>query len=86
MTITTQSGFTTEVNENVVDDVRLVRAIQKLQQGDGTAILDVADIILSEKEQEKLFEHISVEGGRVPVGAFGAELTEIITSLRSGKK
>lgn len=83
--VETSTGFICEVDENAFNDVRLLAALRKLRNGDGTAILDVAEFVLAEKDIERLYKHVE-ENGRVPLEKFGNELTDIIQASNSGKK
>ncbi len=81
----TSSGFEFEVNGNVVDDWRVVKAIAKTQKKgieSTEGAVDLVELILGTQE-DALCEHVAAEDGTVSTSAIMTELTEIITIAKS---
>lgn len=82
----TKSGFEFEVDENVVNDMRLVDAVAEVADGSNPlAISFVVKTILGDAK-EALYKHVAEEDGRVPVEKINDEVTEIINLLGSSGK
>lgn len=73
----TKSGFTYSVNDKMGDDMELLEALAKLDQGDVTVVPMVLDRILGEKQKRKLYDHVREEDGRVPITRISTELADI---------
>lgn len=85
----TKSGFEFEIDPNKLNDMRVVDAIVEMQSENEalvmTALTKLMNLVLGEKQKQRLYTHLQVEGGRVPIDKFNEELTEIITSMNEGK-
>lgn len=82
----TKSGFEFEVDENVLNDMRLVDAVAEIADGSNPlAISFVIKKILGDS-RDALYKHVSEEDGRVPVERINDEITDIINSLGNAGK
>lgn len=88
--VTTDSGFTCEVEVEALNDMRVLNLIRKIE---GTTeeteqvflFNDLAHLILSDKEYARLENHVAKDNGRIPVDALYKEFTQIFTHLKSAK-
>jgi len=91
-TITTESGFTCEVDEEFLDDYEIVEAIADLAeiQTDGAAGLaglkKLLDLMLGKEQKKKLIEHLRSIHGRAKTSEMQKEITQIIAGLGAAKK
>lgn len=75
---TTESGFEFELDESVLDDMRLIDAIAELQDGaDVFAVSKIVRILIGEAGREALYRHIENEKGHVPVSKVSKEIVDI---------
>ena len=88
--VTTDSGFTCEVEVEALNDMRVLNLIRKIE---GTTeeteqvflFNDLAHLILSDKEYSRLEAYVKTDSGRIPVDALYKEFTQIFTHLKSAK-
>lgn len=82
MKITTKTGFTCEVNENVLRDYRFVKAIAKTKSKDpltsASALFDLVDLLIG--DDTELIGHCTVEG-IANTEKVSEEITDIISQL-----
>lgn len=79
-TIETASGFKCKLNDEILDDMRLMEIIAQL---DDNQLLfpRFVTFLLGEDLKEKLYKHLETKNGRVPISALNAELSEIMEKL-----
>lgn len=82
--ITTKSGFSVEINEEVLDDIEVFDCICELEEGDIKAYRKLISKILKPEDKERLYDHVRQVDGRVPTSLIGNEVAEIIAGC--GKK
>ena len=81
MQITTQSGFTCEIDPTVLDNMELVDALAEVQGDNPLAYSTVSRLVLGKETRAKLYDHLRTEDGRVPTANVDRELTEIMQAL-----
>lgn len=81
----TESGFNFKVDKDVIDDVRVVEIIRKVESNP-TMIIDLADKVLGEKQKEALYSHLEKIHGKARLTDVNAELTEIFHLLGDKEK
>lgn len=81
MQITTQSGFTCEIDPKVLDNMELIDALAEVQSGNSLAFSAVCLQVLGRETRAKLYDHLRNKAGRVPPDAVDRELTEILQAL-----
>lgn len=81
----TSSGFEYELDEGTLDDYELLNAIQKFDQGDPLAVVDMIDRLLGEEQRDALKEHVREENGRVPMTKMLKEAMEIFENQNKTK-
>lgn len=87
----TASGFEFEVDDNVLDDMRLIDMLAALMDDDTpefqkvVAMPKLLTFILGAEQKTALYKMIANEnGGRVPVEKVSAALGEILTAQNAG--
>ena len=90
MKVTTKSGFKCEINEHILNDWRLARAIAKTHSDDDdekmSATVDMVSLIMGEYEKP-FYEHLMSknEHGIVSEDAVVADIVSIIGKLKTLK-
>lgn len=82
----TKSGFSFAFSQDVVNDMRMLRAIGRMDKGEADAIDYVGKKLLGEEKYGKLLEHIQTEDGRQPVDALISEFKDMFEAYQNGKK
>ena len=90
----TKSGFSFEIEENALDDMRIIDAMAVAMADDADnaerlAANSTASVLILGKEQRaRLYDHIAARcEGRVPIAEFEAELADILNGAgRSAEK
>ena len=82
----TSTGFSFAFSQDVVNDMRMLRAIGKMENGDAESIDYVGKKLLGQVKYDKLLEHIQTEDGRQPVDALMSELSQMFEAYKNGKK
>lgn len=82
--VRTASGFEMEADENRLDDMELLDAIVRLDEGDMLAMPVVIGKICGEGKK-RLYDHCREEDGRVPIEKLTTEVTEIFNALNAKK-
>lgn len=82
---TTTSGFTFEIDEEMLDDYELFEDICAIDNGDVSKITIVADGCLGKEQMKRLKEHCRNEKGRVSTMRMIDEITQILTKCSPGK-
>lgn len=83
--VKTSTGLEISVNESAIDDMELLELVGKINEGEVFRYPQLAEKLLGEDGKKRLYDHIRVDG-RVPIGAFDTEITEIMGQLKDKKK
>lgn len=83
--IITSSGFKAEIAEEARDDWELLEAFRAVDKGDVGAIVDVAPIVLGDKQYEELKAHLKKRDGKVKATAMISEIKEIMEGDKEAK-
>ena len=75
------NGFKYEVDENVLDDMRLVDAIAEAEGENPLKVSKVMTMVLGDEQKERLYKSLENETGRVPVKVAMDALMEIFNRL-----
>ena len=91
ITSTTSQGFKFEVNEEMLNDWRFVKAIRKSESNDpGERLLGVTDItlfLLGEEHADKLAEFIAEKNeGKAPIDVMYATVVEILNICKEANE
>lgn len=82
----TSTGFEFAFSQDVVNDMRMLRAIGKMENGDAESIDYVGKKLLGQEKYDKLLKHIQTEDGRQPVDALMSEFSQMFEAYKNGKK
>lgn len=84
----TSTGFEFAFSQDVVNDMRMLRAIGKMENGDAEYIDYVGKKLLGQDKYDKLLDHIQTEDGRQPIDALLKEVAEMFSAFQqqTGKK
>ena len=78
---TLENGFVYEVDENVLDDMRLVDANAEAEGENPLKVSKVVTMVLGDEQKERLYKSLENETGRVPVKVAMDALMEIFNRL-----
>lgn len=88
----TTSGFKFSIPDGLGEDFRIVKAYQKIRNGDeeekvDAAISLVSVIFANDDEEKRFYEHLAGQnGGRVPSPVLFSELFEIVRIVNDKDK
>lgn len=83
----TSTGFEFELDENVMDNMELVRAIAEMNETGNPLALDAAmKMMLGAEQYNTLCNHLRTEDGRVPVSAVSAAFAEVVKAAQEPGK
>lgn len=82
----TSTGFEFAFSQDVVNDMRMLRAIGKMENGDAESIDYVGKKLLGQEKYDKLLKHIQTEDGRQPVDTLMSEFSQMFEAYKNGKK
>ena len=77
----TKTGFEFSVDENAMNDMRLVDLLADKDIDPAFQVSGVLRYLLPGDQREKLYEHVKTETGRVPVEAISREITDIFAAV-----
>ena len=86
LTGTTSKGFQWSIDEDALDDMELLDALNDVDNGKLEAVSGVCLHLLGKQQREALYEHLRDANGRVRMSAVSEELASILTGLRDGPK
>ena len=85
----TKSGFEFSINEHIVDDWRVARAIAESQSKKESeqiaGAVKVVNLVLGDQE-EALCNHVMREDGSVPINTLMDEISEMMTIAKEKNK
>ena len=81
----TKSGFEFEMDETVLDDMRILDMIAGISSGDVTQLSPLIRKILGDEQRERLYRYLEEKEGRASIGRVSEEITEIFEACKSGK-
>lgn len=76
----TKTGFSFELDENVLDNMELVDALAEMQQDDPFSLSIVVRMVMG-PARDALYAHLRTPDGRVPVNALSQEIIDIFDAL-----
>lgn len=81
----TKSGFSYEIDEEILDDYEFLEILLKIDEGEVSYSIKMVDMLLGEEQKKRLKEHVRTENGRVPATKLISEALEIFSSIKEGK-
>lgn len=83
----TKTGFEFEVEENVIDDMRIVEAVANIVNGtEPLAVVMIVNKILGEQQKERLYQYLEESDGRVSIEKVSNAITDIFEAFGSQGK
>ena len=79
--IVLENGLELEVNEQCLNNMELLDALEEMTDGNELAISKVVKLMLGKENRKKLYDHIRDKDGRVPLEIIDKCLTEIMLLL-----
>ena len=81
---TTKSGFEFDVNEDALDDYRLMKDLVDVQNGQGGKVVGVIMKLLGEEQEEMLMIHVEeMHEGKCSFSAMVEEVKEIFEAIKA---
>lgn len=81
----TESGFEFELDENVLDDWKLMKYLRNVDKGDVQYIVDIEERLLGEDQCEKLETFIEEKYGKATGTLMTKEIASILEATNEGK-
>ena len=78
---TLSNGFKYEVDDAVMDDMRLIDAISESMEDEPLKISKVIKMVLGEEQRERLYKMLEDENGRVPADVASEAIAEIFENM-----
>lgn len=82
---TTKSGFEYSYEAEKLNDMRVIDALNECAEGNLIGMSQLAKLILSAGEKDKLYSLHKEEDGRIDPQGVVADLFEIVGATRNGK-
>lgn len=92
MKITTESGYTCEVKENAMNDMRILDALVKVEsRKTDTAtkvikLIDILEALLGEEQKDDLYDFVVAREGQAKTEAVFTIVKEIFNAVGEDKK
>ena len=78
---TLSNGFKDEVDDAVMDDMRLSDAISESMEDEPLKISKVIKMVLGKEQRERLYKMLEDENGRVPADVASEAIAEIFENM-----
>lgn len=80
----TKSGFEFDVEETVLDDYRILKALNEVSDGNSGRIVYVINKLLGPEQEESLMAHVEeLNDGKCSASGMAAELKDIFDGLKA---
>ena len=79
--IVLENGLELEVNEQCLNNMELLDALEEMTDGNELAISKVVKLMLGKENRKKLYDYVRDKDGRVPLEIIDKCLTEIMLLL-----
>lgn len=81
----TENGFEFSVQESALNDYRLLKIFRQIDKGRADYMVDAIDMLLGDKQSERLESFIQQRDGEVTTSAVFAEFKNIMSAIRALK-
>ena len=81
----TESGFKFNVNDKVLNNMELVEAIAEVDTNP-LRLPGLLTMLLGDEQKKKLYDHVRIKDGSVPMDKVAAEVVAILHSLGENQK
>ena len=82
---TLSNGFEFQIDENNLDDMRFIEALEELDEGNPLAMTKVYNIVLGKGQKEELYKFIEKEHKKVPIKVMYDLFQELMTKSKDLK-
>lgn len=80
MTGTTKSGFAYEVQDSVFENMELIDALADAGGENPLAISTVCRLLFGDEQRKRLYKHLRLEDGTVPLVGVTAEIADVFAA------
>ena len=74
----TESGFEFEIDEQAVNDMRVIDAIVEVEEGNLGGVSRLISLLFTKEQKKVFYDHLRLENGRVPLDTASKEIFEIL--------
>lgn len=86
MRIEIKNGCVCEVDEDALDNMELVEALEDVRDDNPIAVSRVAELLLGKERKRQLYDALRTEKGRVPASAVSSAIVKIFDAFgKTGK-
>jgi hypothetical protein len=86
MTGTTKSGFAYEVSDSVFENMELIDALADAGGENPLAISTVCKLVFGSEQRNRLYNHLRLEDGTVPLHEVSEAIAEVFAAKGSNGK
>lgn len=80
----TKSGFEFDVEDTVLDDYRILKALNEVSEGKSGKVTYIINKLLGSEQEEALMTHVEeLNNGKCSASGMVAELNEIFEALKA---
>ena len=81
----TPSGFVFLISESRLENMEMLDALAALDRGDDTQLSNVLRMLFTPEQKAKLYDHVRLEDGTVPISRITEEITAIFEANQKAK-
>ena len=81
----TPTGFVFAISESKLENMEMLDALAALDRGDGTQLSNVLSLLFTPEQKAKLYDHVRLEDGTVPIPKITEEITAIFEANQKAK-
>lgn len=74
----TKSGFEFEIDEQAVNDMRVIDAMVEVEEGNLGGVSRLISLLFTKEQKKAFYDHLHLENGRVPLDTASKEIFEIL--------
>lgn len=74
----TESGFEFEIDEQAVNDMRVIDAMVEVEEGNLGGVSRLISLLFTKEQKKAFYDHLRLENGRVPLDTASKEIFEIL--------
>lgn len=74
----TESGFSFRIKDSALNNFELLDCLTQADEGDVKAVVHSIDLLLGTDQKKRLYDHVRLKDGTVPVEKVTKELIEIM--------
>ena len=74
----TESGFEFEIDEQAVNDMRVIDAMVEVEEGNLGGVSRLISLLFTKEQKKAFYDYLRLENGRVPLDTASKEIFEIL--------